>query len=283
MNRTYFVSCDPFSLLLRDVIDELRQQGRLIYENPPYNEAFAKENIVSVNNDTIWRDNRFYDFGRTVHSVLRTYMLHTCNLSDHDVDYAAQQNNIGKMQKIINHNFYPAPPPETTRLIAEFDRLFPWFVLREKLESSNNVSLKEDLTVVEWSESGISIIHQITCTVSFNITERFTSVDNGDRIRIVAKPHVFYYKINVKKPEDTEGERCSGLLRLLKRHRSEQQGQGQDDEAEDADDGDDDNADDGDDGDNDDDNGDNDDDDDDDDDDEDLTQDLKIKCKVSPD
>ena len=57
MNRAYFVSCDPSNLLVRDAMDELREQKRLIYEAGGYNEASFRgdRSIVSVDNETVWR------------------------------------------------------------------------------------------------------------------------------------------------------------------------------------------------------------------------------------
>lgn len=276
MNRTYFVSCDPFNILLRDVITELRQQERLIYENGGYNEAFARENIVSVNNETFWRGpHSLHDFTSTAKSVLRTYTLQACNYpaAQHDAKYRSRTNNVKQIEKNIRHNFEPVPVAEIMRFIAEFDRLFPPFVIREKLEKllpddkGNNAVLKGELTVIEWNEGCISIIHQIICTVSINITVR-----DEQEICIVAKPHVAYYKINVKKPEDTEGERCSDLLKLLKKHKTEQLSQGEEEEEEgpvDVGNGDNNTEDDNDDNDAD---GDND---------EDLAHDLKTQCNVT--
>ncbi len=212
-SKAFFVSCDPFNLLLRDVIDELRKEGRLQYENGGYNEVYARENIVSVDNVNRWTG--FHHFANTAHSVLRTYTLTACNFPSRcDLKYSSRSNNVKQIQKEIRHRFSPVTEPEVTRFIAEFDRLFPPYVIRQRMESRNSDVLKGDLTVVEWTENAISIIHRITCTLSIIKRESGT---------VIAKPHVFYIKINVKKPEKNgESRRCSELLKLLVRHEREQ-------------------------------------------------------------
>ena len=147
-----------------------------------------------------------------------------------DANYDYRKNNKDLKEVIIRHSFKPVPAAEIMRFKAEFDRLFPPFVIRKKLEERNK-NLSGKLTVVEWNDDGMSIIHQIECNVDINITQR-----NAQEIHIVAKPTVVYYKINVDWSNDIEGGKCFLLLDLLKRHRAE----GQEEEDNDDDDNDDD-------------------------------------------
>ncbi len=216
MNKSFFVSTDASSLLVRDVIDELRTGGRLTYESGGYNEAYASDNIVSVDDDTTWK--KLFFFAETARSVLRTYALHASNLSSGDLKYSSRAKNTTRMIKEIRHEFAPASGVAVRRFIAEFDRLFPPFVIRQKLESRNSAVLNGELHVVDWSGDTIHVIHKINCTVRVTITER-----NEDGMTIIAVPHAFYYKINVKKPEASEGRKCAELMQLLERHRIEQE------------------------------------------------------------
>ena len=131
---------------------------------------------------------------------------------------------MNQMKKVIWHAFTPVTLAEAPRFKAEFDRLFPTWIIMEKINAGTNSFLNGNLTVIEWSHDDIRVIHHVTCTV--RIKTEF--INHKLLYNIIATPHVSYYKIDVVQQLRVEGICYSRLLRLLIRHKTEQGQDGRD-------------------------------------------------------
>ena len=141
-----FVSTDPtFMLVSNGLILELGNAGLTTFERQRIIES--NPHLKGSNHVFPYHFQRWYDFSRIAHSVLRMHMLEASGMRKYcDPPFSTRNQNLES--KIISDQPNPLLPSSNMdmahgfshhaeRIAAEFDRLFPHRIIENKLKNMN--------------------------------------------------------------------------------------------------------------------------------------------------
>ena len=210
-------------LVSKGLIPELRSKN-LIGALECQKTVETESKIKGGRDEFPYRFAKWYDFSRTVSSVVRMFMLEASGMRGHyDPDFSTKRKNLEAMKQDV----YSRPPSQfhlqmahgssdrTKRIAADFDRLFPHTVIECQL---NKMAVGEKKTL-----SGLMYViyfHEETLyQINANVNVEFEGKTTAGR-KTPADAHVSVSKYHFKYPEinssnQHEFKRCSLLNTLI--------------------------------------------------------------------
>ena len=136
--KVAFVSTDPTFLIVHRALTELgaNQNYKIIGSS-----TVSSNSLQGNDMNNVYRWKRWHDFARTAAAVLRMYMLKATGMLDY---HDPELKKLGKERNLAA--IVPNPPygepinmaankEEAERLSAEFDRLFPHFIIQGQFKN----------------------------------------------------------------------------------------------------------------------------------------------------